>query len=342
MATDEPHPATGLFVASDLDTLATASLLQAQNDGLRPQHANAVLQPSINHPRHIQQDSLPPAAGTSTSTSDMPHDMSFLVGETPPIYGTDVGTHPHFTRILGDSCPRECQLDPGLADLELVFGDSWGSHEIDKNTDNNTGNINAEYRQDLDYFDFMSFDAELDLPSAAPSSHMSSSDRANSIPAERLAQVARLWPNSTGRCMTDDEATRLWADIVAYKGDNILTDLSVAETSPAPSIGRESGSSWGLDEDRRQDLIRELSQYLSDPEAGARGFPPTRLLNLGLDVLFRQSSSLLQCIHKPTFSAKSAPPLVVLSSCLLGLILLGSTHVRALALHYLPVRSPAP
>lgn len=332
LAMDEPPPAADQLVTSDLDTIAAASMLQAQNDGLNP-HANAVLQPSIIHPRHIQQDALPSGAGTG----DMSHNMSSLVGETSPIYGMDVGTPPQLPRVLGDSCRHDCEFYPGLADMDPVCGINFGSHEIKDNTDISTDNISAEHLQNTDYLDFMSFGAEMNFPSTRLGSNMSRSDRANSIPAERLAQVARLWPNSNSRCMTDDEATRLWAEVVAYKGDNILTDLSVAETSPAPSIGRESGSSWGLDEDRRQDLIRELAQDHSARECDGRGFPPTRLLNLGLDVLFRQSSSLLQCIHRPTFSAKSAPPLVVLSSCLLGLVLLDSTHVRALAVHFLPV-----
>lgn len=171
------------------------------------------------------------------------------------------------------------------------------------------------------------------------SSQISSTERASCIPLERFARVARLWPNKRGST-AGHEATNIWAEVVEYKGDNILTDTSIARSSPVPSIGKENESKWGLDEDKRQELIHELgSDLLSlNGSNNSPDFPPTRLLNLGLDLVFRQPNSLLPFIHQPTFSAKSTPNLVVLSLCLLGLALLDSKQVKALAFSYLPVR----
>ncbi|RSL55956.1 hypothetical protein CEP53_006940 [Fusarium sp. AF-6] len=340
-------------VAADLDALATASMLHAHPQGLS-ESRNMTLQPTLHEPRHddherpplpeptTQQDSVasnPAAArphnvdgGTSFQGQDqavpLPSDgfsellhPSFLMGEISSTRGTDLTSPTRLTQPLVDpvhSHPTDLQLYEGAFDLF-----------------NNCSNNNNNYH--LHYFDYMDFALDSYLPSTASRLQTSSSGCASGIPAERFAHVMRLWPQ-TGSSLADDQAAKLWAEVVAHKGDNILMDTSIAETSPAPSVGRENESTWGLDEDKRQDMMREVALDFppSQGSVSRPGFPGTRLLNLGLDVVYRQSQSLLICIHRPTFSAKSVPNLVVWSFCLLGLMLLESKQVRTLALHFLP------
>jgi hypothetical protein len=202
----------------------------------------------------------------------------------------------------------------------------------------NVDSIFDMYNNIFNSIDFTSFGVDGNFPASGMSTFGSSSERASSIPLERFAVVARLWPNNKSRT-ADDHTANLWTEVINFKGDNILTDTSISETSPTPSINKENEFQWGLDEDKRRDLILEFAPDLSsksDNESAAR-FPPLRLLNLGLDVVFRQAHSLLPFIHQPTFCAKSAPNSVVLSLCLLGLLLLDSKQAGGLALSYLPV-----
>lgn len=332
-AEEEPPQTTDQLMTTDMDTLATASILQVQSEGVN-YHSTAdngqQAQPSQS--RRTQQIASPPTYSHATQN------ISFSAGgTTPPLNGMNTSTPSALTRIAGTPFPYDGQSFMGFVHIDPGFGTDPGGQGIADGAGARAGNADVQFPQNLEYLNFMDFSADMNLGDTAPSSSGSNLDPADSIPIERFTQVGRLWPNQSLKCMTDDEATRLWADVVAYKGDNILTDLTIAEASPVPSVGRESGSSWGLDDDRRLDLIRELTQDLPGFEGTADRFPPTRLLNLGLDVLFRQSSSLLQCIHRPTFSAKSTPPLVTVSACLLGLVLLESAHIRPLAVQLLPV-----
>ncbi|RMJ07496.1 hypothetical protein CDV36_012916, partial [Fusarium kuroshium] len=341
-------------VAVDLDALATASMLHAHPQGL-DESRNMTVQPTLHEPHHdshqhpplpeptTQQD--PVAANLAAARphnadggpgfqrqdqavllpsgggfSELLH-PSFLMGEISSTSGADLTSRTGLTQPLVDP------VHSHSTDLQL-YEDAF---DLFNNCSNNNNN-------NLDYFDYMDFAIDSYLPSTASRLQTSSSDCATSIPAERFAHVARLWPQ-TGSSLANDQAAKLWAEVVAYKGDNILMDASIAETSPAPSVGRENESTWGLDEDKRQDMMREFALDFPPSQDGTSrpGFPGTRLLNLGLDVVYRQSQSLLICIHRPTFSAKSVPNLVIWSFCLLGLMLLDSKQMRALALHFLPV-----
>ncbi|RSL43061.1 hypothetical protein CEP54_015245 [Fusarium duplospermum] len=341
-------------VAADLDALATASMLHAHTQGL-DESRNMTLQPTLHEPRHddYQHPPLPEPATRQHSVAPnlaaaRPHnvdgqpnfrdqDQTVLL---PSGGGVNELLHPSFpmgeissTSVADLTSPTrltQSLVDPVHSvstDLQLYEG----AFDLFSNYSNNNNN-------NLHYFDYMDFAIDSYLPSTASRLQTSSSDCASSIPAERFAHVARLWPQ-TGSSLADDQAAKLWAEVVAYKGDNILMDASIAGTSPAPSVSRENESTWGLDEDKRRDMMREVSLDFPPSQDGASrpSFPGTRLLNLGLDVVYRQSQSLLICIHRPTFSAKSVPNMVIWSFCLLGLMLLDSKQVRALALHFLPV-----
>uniref|UniRef100_A0A8H7KAC5 C2H2-type domain-containing protein n=1 Tax=Bionectria ochroleuca TaxID=29856 RepID=A0A8H7KAC5_BIOOC len=260
-AEEEPPQTTDQLMTTDMDTLAAASILQAQSEG-------------VNY------------HSTADNGQQAQPNISFSAGgTTPPLSGMNTSTPSALTRIAGTPFPYDGQSFMGFVHMEPGFGTDPGEQGIADGAGARAGNADVQFPQNLEYLNFMDFSADMNLGDTAPSSSGSNLDPADSIPIERFTQVGRLWPNQSLKCMTDDEATRLWADVVAYKGDNILTDLTIAEASPVPSVGRESGSSWGLDDDRRLDLIRELTQDLPGFEGTADRFPPTRLLNLGLDCL---------------------------------------------------------
>jgi hypothetical protein len=216
-------------------------------------------------------------------------------------------------------------------------------------------------RLSLNFFDFLSNSAGMldfmELPGGSSplastrSIHSSSNERASIIPTERFAEVSRLWPDKMGASAVNKFAANLWAEVVAHPGDNICTDTSVKGTSPASTIGDSGGSGgyrWGIDEDKYQALIDELARECRgggvtiDGEPLTVRFPPMRLLNLGLDIAFRQPHCLLPFIHQPTFSVKSSLNSIVFPLCLLGLAMLDSKHVRHFTNGYLPVSIPLP
>lgn len=162
-------------------------------------------------------------------------------------------------------------------------------------------------------------------------------DRADSIPKERFALVARLWPRKS-KPFTSQIEDRLWAEVVNSPCESICTESDVSVPSTGSIIASESEPNWGLDEDKRQSLMRDIVDYPDDlnsqPETS---FPSTRILNLGLDIAIRQSHSLVSFIHRPTFCAKSASNSILFALCLIGLSTTNSGHAKNLALTYLPV-----
>lgn len=193
-------------------------------------------------------------------------------------------------------------------------------------------------------FDFGGLPPDPSLLSKTQDSQLSITERAGAIPAERFAQVARIWPNKRAAGSVDTTREILWTEVVQSTGDSICTEPSIQEPSPSSTVGDQSESKWGLDEDKRQSLIQEFSLNGESDLSGSvdcwlpgSNFPPTRLLNIGLDIAFRQPHSLLPYIHRPTFSAKTASNSIVLSLCLLGLAMLNSRPAREFTLAYLPV-----
>ncbi|KAJ4326963.1 hypothetical protein N0V84_002576 [Fusarium piperis] len=294
------------LITSELDALAAATLLQARNQGLSGDSAFAITHHSLERPQENHPDPLPEPA----ATQDL---------------------------VVPDLTTSPPEMMNGSTDFHVML--SGGTEFVQSSLMINNGFNDLEACQGvLDFFhgsfntlDFMNLSAANGNSPTLTSSQFASTERAGSIPLERFAQVARLWPGSRSR-LADDGAARIWIEVLGYRGDNILTDIFISETSPTPSIGKEKESKWGLDEDKRQELVHE---FVPDALSSTK-FPPTRLLNLGLDIVFRQPHSLLPFIHRPTFSAKSAPNLVVLSLCLLGLVHFDSRQVREFAFSFLP------
>ncbi|KKK12250.1 hypothetical protein ARAM_002700 [Aspergillus rambellii] len=150
------------------------------------------------------------------------------------------------------------------------------------------------------------------------------------IPNERWARVQRYWlapSNTTGRLMNS-----LWQDIACNGLDNIFS-------VPCPQSFHSSGpfpaSRYGLDEDCRQQLQEEFGQHLGTIHSsenitlpstypGRPSFPPAEILDMALDLYFRNFHPLLPFVHLPTFSAKNTRLPVLYVMCLIGMIMLGT------------------
>ncbi|KAL6234029.1 hypothetical protein BDW75DRAFT_213470 [Aspergillus navahoensis] len=156
------------------------------------------------------------------------------------------------------------------------------------------------------------------------------------IPNERFARVQRYWvapSNTAGRLMNT-----LWRDIASSDVDNIFS-LYSSQSFSSPS-GLLPGSRYGLDEECRQQLqaafgnLRHSSQLQSPNSAlsptssstfgGHPSFPPAEILDMALDLYFRNFHPLIPFVHVPTFSAKNTRLPVLYVMCLIGMIMLGT------------------
>lgn len=158
--------------------------------------------------------------------------------------------------------------------------------------------------------------------------------KSENIPNERFAKVQRFWlapSNSTGRLMNC-----LWRSVAGSDVDNIFEMPMMDSSNNQP--GPLHGSRYGLDEECKQRLHATFSQVLPQFRQSHNAavssivpgstldshpdFPPAEILDMSLDLYFRNFHPLMPFVHLPTFSAKKTrlPPLYVM--CLIGMILL--------------------
>lgn len=158
------------------------------------------------------------------------------------------------------------------------------------------------------------------------------------IPSERFAKVQKCWvapSNHNGRLINN-----LWQEVAGIDLDNVFA------LHPGMSLNGSSGvypgSRHGLDEECRQHLQAmfgyarfagphsRLPEHMTYPTnaSGALvtlpNFPPAEVLDMALDLYFRNFHSLVPFIHVPTFSARNTNPSVLYSMCLIGMIMLGT------------------
>ncbi|PYI04968.1 C2H2 type zinc finger domain protein [Aspergillus sclerotiicarbonarius CBS 121057] len=169
------------------------------------------------------------------------------------------------------------------------------------------------------------------------------------IPNERFARVQRYWlapSNNTGRLMNS-----VWHDVAYSDLDSVFAFRSVRPAS-GPS-GYLKGSRYGIDEECRQRLYtifgqgRQSHSLMRSPENTAvspftlqprniPNFPPAEVLDMALDLFFRDFHPLVPFIHLPTFSAKNTHPSLLYAMCLIGMILLGTKGTINFVLHDFP------
>lgn len=163
------------------------------------------------------------------------------------------------------------------------------------------------------------------------------------IPNERFARVQRYWlapSNTTGRLMNS-----IWRDVACSDVDNIFS-INSSHSFSSPS-GLLPGSRYGLDEECRQQLqavfgnLQATSQMQSPNSASALSptsnatyrvrpnFPPAEILDMALDLYFRNFHPLVPFVHVPTFSAKNTRLPVLYVMCLIGMIMLGTKGTTA-------------
>ncbi|RAL09836.1 FTFMHR domain-containing protein [Aspergillus homomorphus CBS 101889] len=332
----------------DAQNLQTVTPAAASHDDRTSSVSNGTHQQSLpemspNNIQHMQH--LPTARGMSLSaTAGIPSSsLDFLAN----ISTHQPRTEPEANQMMTDGqqqyfgwndmsgsdqqCYRGTILDPMQNDLLQFWleprGDSLSHH----------GSL------DMMLDPMTSLSAEDSV--ATPQQHQqqqSSADSENSktgvvIPNERFSRVQRYWlapSNNTGRLMNS-----LWRDVAGNDLHNIF-NLPAAPVPSGPA-GLPQGSRYGLDEACRQRLYMAFGQpEQSQPHtlSGANplppmasgsllknhNFPPAEVLDMALDLYFREFHPLVPFIHVPSFSASNIRPSVLYSMCLIGMVLLGT------------------
>ena len=176
------------------------------------------------------------------------------------------------------------------------------------------------------------------------------------IPCERFARVANCWPSRVWR--PSRLMPSLWQSLASCSCANILSDI------PSDSGGRAAdrrgwqNSSWRLDEQHRstlQDTLNTTSQHdtavpnlqdhamAMDLEEDSRAeidraqFPPAEILDISLEMYLSYFHPTLPIIHIPTFSVRNASEPLLLSMCLIGLSILGTTGAVKFVAQTFPV-----
>lgn len=174
----------------------------------------------------------------------------------------------------------------------------------------------------------------------------------DNIPNERFAKVERCWlapPNTVGRLMNS-----LWRDTAHSDLDNLFSAHNFQPLGHHPD--GPQGSRHGLDEECRMQLQAvfgltqsSLSQINSpehealSPAASTSGasctptFPPAEVLDMALDLYFRNFHPLVPFVHLPTFSAKQARLPLLFIMCLIGMIILGTKGTTSFVSRSFPV-----
>ncbi|KAF5626820.1 uncharacterized protein FTJAE_9492 [Fusarium tjaetaba] len=317
------------FSTSDLDALATVSMLQALHE--QPTDSTKLaLEDSFDDRRPANHSPAIGQQNNELSPMSFSHHMveTSLETATPTLFTANA-------EFLSPGVSLSTRANVFHSHTAASSG-PWGNNEASLTSMSNTDLLHYAgalelLQPNLSHLDFLDFGLGETSPGVRGSQASSNSvDPVSSIPLERFARVAALWPRNRTHSASQI-ASKVWADVVNYRGDGIFTDVSISQSSPSSTIGTENESRWGMDEEKRQDLIREFGSPSSSVE-----FLPARLLNLGLTIAFRQPHSLVPFIHQPTFSAKSASNSVVFSLCLLGLAILDSSYVKPFTAHYLP------
>lgn len=153
--------------------------------------------------------------------------------------------------------------------------------------------------------------------------------KSEDIPNERFAKVQRVWltPSSgTGRIMNC-----LWRRVAGSEMDSVF-EINTIDLNSQPE--QLAGSRYGLNEDCRQRMNSLFNQFAPRPNqshmstaSGATfnslpNFPPAEILDMSLDLYFREFHPLMPIVHLPTFSANRTRLPLLYVMCLIGMIAL--------------------
>ncbi|KAH8817379.1 hypothetical protein F5884DRAFT_248860 [Xylogone sp. PMI_703] len=350
-----------------LDSLATASVMQAQND-MNPPPSN--IDPALT-PMHDGYSTMRSYGRASSVSQSISTPAGPPPGQTPQSVDGTVSARMNGSMLqpeqarpsmdMGAPTPRMAQSYDALSSWQPPYGHDFMSTPS-----------NIDMWNDSMMMDFMDLvEPPYFMAPLRPRRHrLSQSELKERVPNERFMRVARLWP--TRRTPHYSLMSHLWASIVAHPEDNLFADTTIASSSPHPPVVDFNGSRWGLDEERRQEFIHEYgsttfpvnnkpspaasnhdtgdsmpgrrpsvnrSDSFSHSQSGASNmskFPSAEILDMSLDQYFRQFHPLLPFIHQPTFNAKTAPTSLVFPMCLVGLTLLDSIGTKKFVCAHLP------
>lgn len=181
------------------------------------------------------------------------------------------------------------------------------------------------------------------LQDESVSQHATESASAEQIPQERFLRVENCWLASSSKLHL--LMPSLWYDVAGMSGPNLFSDGS--RSSNIRTQSNMTGSRWGIDRELYQRLKTEFNPQsppvTSPGTAGApsnpkAAFPPPEVLDICLDMHFRQFQPMAHFIHAPTFEPASTPLFLLYTMCLLGLSALGTSSGRDFIKHAFTVR----
>ncbi len=171
------------------------------------------------------------------------------------------------------------------------------------------------------------------------------------MPTEQYDIVKNCWPthpNQDNRLKDD-----LWLSLFSCPNDNIFaTEILGAHNS---SNGEAQGPRQGFDEACRLRLREEFGhlplEELHDSDEGdelavssthssmrtSSHFPPVELLDIALNLYFRNFHPTIPFVHIPTFSPATTHPSMLFAVCLIGLSILGTSGARKFVASTFPV-----
>ncbi|KAB8232219.1 FTFMHR domain-containing protein [Aspergillus alliaceus] len=290
------------------------------------------------------------------------HSMQTHLIEPHDIHASATAGHPSSLDFLADASTHHARAEPDVNPMLAVepqtyfeapptYQPSYGGAMIDPML-NESLQLWLNPSDAASYPESMEFGQDSNLVMAEQNAGVSTTQRSQqhdagsstdrisantgvTIPSERFAKVQHHWlgPSHTGRLISS-----LWRDVAYSNIDNIFAMQSgLSQTSSSSLL---QSSRYGLDEDCRRQLHATFG-YMRYYNQQSRGpintpppndsalialpnFPPAEILDMALDVYFRNFHPLLPFVHLPTFSAKNMNISVLHVMCLIGMALLGT------------------
>jgi hypothetical protein len=205
--------------------------------------------------------------------------------------------------------------------------------------------------------DVFDHDALSNPPNVHASPSGSTTSIASRIPFERFTRVAGCWPSRVWR--PSRLMPSLWQNLASCQRTNILSDILSDSGEPVLDRQGRQNSHWRLDERHRsilQDTLKIIPQYdttgvdshehpsATNYQENSRStvdraqFPPAEILDIALEMYLNYFHPTLPIIHVPTFSVKNTSQSLLLSMCLIGLSILGTTGAVRFVTQTFPVR----
>ncbi|RDW65044.1 hypothetical protein BP6252_10695 [Coleophoma cylindrospora] len=202
--------------------------------------------------------------------------------------------------------------------------------------------------------DFMELDYGISLPAGAETgADTSEYMKEIEVPSERFARVEKSWPRRWVK-VTKMMPT-LWKDLENEDGMNLLSTFSI----PLLPQSSRQDTRRGLDEacKSRLETVFQATNTMSSLPLGNNKdtnavsttesetavsstppeFPSAEILDISLDLYFRQFHPLMPFIHIPTFDPQTVPNSLLLGMCLIGLNILDTKRAMVFVRRLFPL-----